>query len=171
MIRRKFSTSKAEWKYIEDLVESVNIPSAPHIRALIENALVWYVVRAKQYKVVEYLLNGITVITPTVILVLNECLGDDSACGQILVSIVGTIAASAQSFSKIHEKRINYRKTVENIKIEVALYASEIGRYSASNKNELFVQQICEFLKQEHAEWEKSEKKSETQEESKKTGR
>lgn len=154
-MRRKFSSSKLEWIYIGQLLEA--IPDKM-IENMIENALIWYIIKAKQYKALEILINIITIISPTAIVLINSYMIESSVEGQAFVALAGTVAASAKALSKIHEKRIRYRRAAEQIKYETERYISGVGEYALPNRNVTFSEKLIEIRQLENNEWVKNEK-------------
>lgn len=158
-MKRKFSSSKVEWIYIGQLLSAIE---KENIKNMVYNALVWYIVKAKSYKALEHSLNVITLVVPILVVIINHYVGSNSIEAQIGVSITGTVAASARFFSKIHEKRIEYRMAAEQIKSETAQYINSIGEYNEKNKDEIFIKRILKIRENENKCWEKIEKRSDS---------
>lgn len=149
-MKRRYSASKVEWDYIEQLVNAIE---DVHMRELVNNALQWYVIKAGRYRLFEYTLNAVTLIVPSVLVVLNQCAPSNCAAGQLLAAASGTLAASAQAFSKLHDKRIAYRMAAENIKSETALYIQMADKYKTEGRDLLFVKRITEIRANENGRW------------------
>ena len=153
-MRKRYSSSKVEWAYIDQLTNAICNEA---IRNQVYNALVWYVIESSRYKFLEYFLNGVTLVSPSLIMLLNECGSQDCKWGPIAVTGIGTFAAAAKSFSKLHEKRVNYRTAAEAIKSETILYIRHAGIYVAVERDTLFVEKIDLIRKEENASWVKLE--------------
>lgn len=158
-MKRKFSSSKVEWVYMGQLLSAIE---NENIKNMVYNALVWYIIKAKFYKVLEHSLNIITLIVPILVVIINNYMDSDSKEAQIGISVTGTVAASARFFSKIHEKRIEYRVAAEQIKSETALYINKIGEYKGENKEENFIKRILKIRENENEFWKKIEKRSDS---------
>lgn len=159
-MKRKFSSSKVEWTYIGQLINAVE---NKNIKNLLSNALLWYIIKAKTYKVFEYLLNIVTLIVPILVVIINNHVEADSIGEQMGVAIVGIMAAATRFFSKIHEKRVEYRVAAERIKCETGLYINEVGEYKGQDRDEKFIKAIIEIRENENRCWEKMEKRGDFQ--------
>lgn len=152
---KRYSAGNVEWEYIDRLIDDIG---EEKIKDQVYNALVWYVVESGRYKVFEYVLNGVTLVSPMALVALNNCLPDGCIWGQILAAGIGTFAAAAKSFSKLHDKRVNYRRAAEAIKSETTLYINHAGRYGVEDgRDALFVERIENIRKTENASWVKIE--------------
>lgn len=158
-MKKKYSSSSVEWEYIGQLLNSVE---NQNIKNQVGNALEWYVIKANRYRLFEYILNMLTLIVPAVLVVLNNCLPDDCMAGQLGVAVLGTFAAAAKSFSRLHDKRICYRGAAECIKSETALYINKMGVYKNEDSAEIFVTNINKIRKEENNSWIKIENNEET---------
>lgn len=154
-MKKQYSAGKVEWMYIEQLVQGIEDEK---VKNRIYNVLVWYVIKAERYKLFEYLLNALTLAVPTVMMILNMAFPADSILGQGAIAGVGTFAAAAKSFSKLHEKRINYRKAAESIKDETTLYINRVGAYAGTDQKAVFLEKIELIVREENAGWVKMEK-------------
>lgn len=159
-MKRKFSSSKVEWTYIGQLLNAIE---DRNIRNLLSNALLWYIIKAKTYKAFEYLLNIVTLIVPVLVVMINNHAEADSIGEQMGVAIVGITAAAARFFSKIHEKRVEYRVAAERIKCEAGLYINKVGEYKEQDRDEKFIKAIIEIRENENRCWEKIEKRGDFQ--------
>jgi len=153
-MKKRYSASNVEWRYLEQLVKGIEDEK---VENRIYNVLVWYVIKAERYKLFEYLLNAVTLAAPTVIMMMNMYFPKDSIWGQGAIAGAGTLAAAAKSFSKLHEKRINYRKAAENIKNETTLYINQVGAYAGNDRKAVFLGNIERIIKEENAGWVKVE--------------
>ncbi len=149
-MKRRYLASKVEWDYIEQLVNAIE---DVHTRELVNNALQWYVIKAGRYRLFEYALNAVTLIVPSILVVLNQCVQTNCVAGQLLTAVSGTLAASAKAFSKLHDKRIAYRIAAENIKSETALYIQGAEIYKREERDILFVKRITEIRANENDRW------------------
>lgn len=157
-MKKKYSSSRVEWDYIDQLLNAIE---NQNIRSQVGNALEWYVIKASRYRLLEYILNVLTLIVPAVLVVLNSCLSSEDIVGQLIVAVLGTFAAAAKSFSKLHDKRICYRRAAEFIKSETALYIHRMGAYKGEDKDEIFVNNIIEIRREENNTWVKIENEKE----------
>lgn len=158
-MKKKYSSSKVEWEYINQLLNAIE---NQNIRNQVGNALEWYVIKAGRYRLVEYILNTLTLIVPAVIMILNKCMPDNCMAGQLVVAVLGTFAAATKSFSKLHDKRICYRRAAEFIKSETALFINRVGVYKRENSAEIFVNNIIKIRKEESNSWIEIENNVET---------
>ena len=72
MQMRKLCASKIEWKYIYQLIQAIE---NENIRNYVENQIAWCVVKASQYRFYDYTLKLLTVLMPTVVVVLPSPAG------------------------------------------------------------------------------------------------
>ena len=158
-MKRKYSSGKVEWDYIGQLLNAIE---NHNIRNQIGNALEWYVIKTNRYRFSEYILNTLILIVPAVLTILNNCVSSENVEGQLVVAFLGTFAAAAKSFSKLHDKRICYRRTAEFIKRETALYINQIGRYKGTDRDEIFVNSINEIVGEENNSWMEIERDKDT---------
>ena len=149
-MRRKYSASKVEWEYIGRLINAIN---DQNIKDQVSNALEWYVIKAARYRMLEYILNGVTLVVPAILVLLNKCVENDCMAGQLITAISGTFAASAKVFSKLHDKRVCYRRAAEEIKNEAVLYIHQTGIYEVENRNVIFAERINVIRKRENSSW------------------
>ena len=157
-MKKKYSSSRVEWEYISQLLNAIE---NQNIRNQVANALEWYIIKAGRYRLFEYILNMLTLIVPAVIMILNKCMPDDCMAGQLVVAVLGTFAAATKSFSKLHDKRICYRRAAEFIKSETALYINRVGVYKREDSAEIFVNNIIKIRKEENNSWIDIENKKE----------
>lgn len=158
MQMRKLCASRVEWKYIYKLTKSVENEI---IRDYVENQIEWHVVKANQYKFFEYLLKFLTVMTPTVVIVLQQCLDTNNPLVQMSVLGGATVASASGTFIKFHEKRVLYRKSAELIKEETLLYITHTGKYNSEECDEQFVTELDRIVKGTSEEWRQIEEKKE----------
>lgn len=149
-MKKRYSSSRVEWEYIGQLTDAIDNPNTKN---QVRNALEWYVIKASRYRTIEHILNGVTLIVPAVLVILNKCVPDDCIVVQLLTAASGIFAAAAKSFSKLHDKRICYRRAAEEIKGETVLYIHQAGIYEAENRNTIFVSRINEIRKNENNSW------------------
>lgn len=149
-MERKYSSSKVEWDYIGQLLNAIE---NQNIRNHVGNALEWYVIKANRYRLFEYILNALTLIVPAVLMIMNSCVSSEDVAGQLIVALLGTVAAAAKSFSKLHDKRICYRRAAEFIKSETVLYIQRVGVYKGEDRDEIFVNNIIEIRREENNSW------------------
>lgn len=149
-MKRRYSASKVEWDYIEQLVNAIE---DVHTRELVSNALQWYVIKAGRYRMFEYILNAVTLIVPSALVVLNQCVEGGSVAVQLVAAVSGTLAASAKAFSKLHDKRVSYRTAAESIKSETALYIHRADIYKTEKRDALFIKRIIEIRRNENGKW------------------
>lgn len=158
-MKKKYSSSKVEWVYISQLLNAIE---NQNIRNQVGNALEWYVIKANRYRLFEYILNMLTIIVPAVLMILNKCMPDNCMAGQLVVAVLGTVASATKSFSKLHDKRICYRRAAEFIKSETALYINRVGVYKKEDSAEIFVTNINKIRKEENNNWIDIENNKET---------
>lgn len=149
-MKRKYSASRVEWEYIGRLINAIN---DQNIKDQVSNALEWYVIKATRYRMIEYILNGVTLVVPAILLLLNKYVENDCMAGQLITAASGTFAASAKAFSKLHDKRICYRRAAEEIKNEAVLYIHQTGVYKVENRNAIFAERINAIRKSENSSW------------------
>ncbi len=165
MQMRKLCASSLEWKYIYKLMKSVENET---IRDYVENQIEWNVVKANQYKFMEYFLKFLTVVTPTVVFVLQQCLDSKNPLVQMIVLGAATVTSASSTFIKFHDKRILYRKSAEQIKEETMLYITHTGKYNTEERDEQFVLELDRITKGANKEWRRIEEKKEERKEEKK---
>lgn len=161
MQMRKLCASKVEWKYIYKLTKSVENEI---IRDYVENQIEWHVVKANQYKFLEYLLKFLTVVTPTVVIVLQRLPNANTPLVQMAVLGGATVTSASGTFIKFHEKRVLYRKSAEQIKEETLLYITHTGKYNCEECDERFVAELDRIAKGTNEEWRQIEAKKEKEE-------
>lgn len=149
-MKRRYLESRVEWEYIEQLIDAIDNPNTKN---QVRNALEWYVIKASRYRGIEHFLNGVTLVVPAVLVVLNQYMPEKCITVQLVTAISGIFAASAKSFSKLHDKRICYRRAAEEIKSETVLYIHRVGNYNADKRNTIFVSRINEIRKNENNSW------------------
>ncbi len=154
--KRRYSTIKIEWDYIQELLEAIQDNK---IRALAANQIMWHTVRANRYRCYEHLLNAALLLTPTLTIVLNALVPGDAWWKQALLIGVGTLTASAKAFSPFHDKRLLYRKCAERLRSETALFVNGAGKYRAGSAaaKEAFVKTILRIAKETNLSWEELE--------------
>lgn len=153
-MKRNYIISKVEWEYIKGLIEAI---AEYKIKNQVENNIVWYAARANTYRIFEYTLNAITLISPICLVIINECFNGDSLWGQMVVALISTLASAGKSFSHLHDKKVSYRKTAEEIKNETELYNNYVGEYKGEDRTQIFVQKLVQIRKTENANWQKIE--------------
>lgn len=149
-MKRRYLTSRVEWEYIGQLIDAIDNPNTKN---QVRNALEWYVIKASRYRGIEHFLNGVTLVVPAVLVVLNNYMSEECIIVQLITAASGIFAASAKSFSKIHDKRICYRRAAEEIKSETILYIHRVGNYDTDKRNAIFVSRINEIRKNENNSW------------------
>lgn len=149
-MKRKYSSSSVEWEYIGQLVNAIENQNT---RNQVSNALEWYVIKASRYRVIEYCLNAVIIAVPAILVVLSECVKTNCIASQLLTAISGTFAASAKSFSKLHDKRICYRRAAEEIKSETVFYIHQAGIYETLDRDTIFVNRVNEIRRNENSSW------------------
>lgn len=151
---KRYCSSRVEWKYINQLIEKIE---NENIRYLVTDHLMWHVIRADRYRTYEHLLNLAAVLTPTMMLVFNYLFAQDDILKQVLAVGAGTATASAQAFSKLHEKKVLYRNTAEKIKNETILYISKTDKYKVENRDEKFILTVNEIVEGVNSRWQEIE--------------
>lgn len=158
-MKKRYSSSRVEWDYIGQLLDAIE---NQNIRNQVGNALKWYVIKANRYRLIEHCLNTLTLIIPTVLMILNKCMPEECIAGQVVVAVLGTFAAAAKSFSKLHDKRIRYRRAAEFIKSETIRYINRVDVYREKDRNEIFVINIDGIRLEENNSWIEIENEKET---------
>lgn len=147
---RKLCASKVEWQYIYKLTNSLE---NENIRNYVTNQIEWYVVKANQNKFYEYALKFLTVVTPTVVIVLQQCLNTDNPLVQMAVLGGATVTSASSTFIKFHDKRVLYRKSAELIKEETVLYITHTGKYNGEKRDERFIMEVDRIVKCANERW------------------
>lgn len=155
-MKKKYLSSKVEWEYISQLLNAID---NQNIRYQVGNALEWYVIKASRYRLYEYALNALTLVVPATLLILNKCVPNDGMVWQSVVAVSGTFAGAAKSFSKLHDKRVCYRRTAEFIKSETVLFINNVGIYENEDSAKKFVNKIIRICNEENNNWAKIESK------------
>lgn len=149
-MKKKYSSSRVEWEYIGQLLAAIE---NQNIRNMVGNALKWYVIKASRYRLLEYILNAFILIVPAALMILNKCVPNECMLGQLVIAALGTFAAATKSFSKLHDKRVCYRRAAEFIKSETALYINRVEVYKREDRDDIFVNKINEIRKKENDNW------------------
>lgn len=154
---KKYHSGRVEWRYIHQLLDKIE---NENIRYLVADHLMWHVIRADRYRTYEHMLNIAAVITPTMVVVCNYFLAEGDIIRQALIVGAGTITASAQAFSKLHEKKVLYRNTAEKIKNETILYISSVGKYKEEDRDEAFILTVNQIVEGVNSKWQEIENAS-----------
>lgn len=149
-MKRKYSSSSVEWEYIGQLENAIENQNT---RNQVSNALEWYIIKASRYRMIEYCLNAVIIAVPAILVVLSECVETNCIASQLFTAISGTFAASAKSFSKLHDKRICYRRAAEEIKSETVFYIHKVGIYKVADRDTIFVNRVNEIRRNENSNW------------------
>lgn len=156
---RKFCASKVEWKYINQLMEAID---DKNIRNYVTNQLEWFVIKAERYKLIEYTLKLLTVVMPTLVVIMQQCLDTDNPVVQILVLGGATVTSASGAFLMIHDKRVLYRKAAEQIKEETMIYVNNAEQYKGEERDKLFVMKLYEIAKNIDSKWSEIEEKDDS---------
>lgn len=154
---RKFCASKVEWKYIYQLIESIE---EKKIRNYVANQVEWYVIKAERYKLIEYTLKILTVVMPTLVVIVQQCLDTENPIVKLVVLGGATITSASGTFLKLHDKRVIYRKAAEQIKDETMLYITHSEPYSSEeDRDKDFVMKLYGIAKNTNSKWSEIEEK------------
>ncbi len=164
MQMRKLCASKIEWKYIYQLIQAIE---NENIRNYVENQIAWCVVKASRYRFYDYTLKLLTVLMPTVVVVLQQCLDTNDLLAQMAVLGGATVTSASSIFIKFHDKRVLYRNAAEQLKAETLLFITRTGKYKAQDCEERFVLELDRIVKCSNEAWGRieEEKKEETKKE------
>lgn len=155
---RKFCASRVEWKYIDQLKDAIE---DKNIRNYVANQVDWYVIKAGRYKILEYTLKILTVIMPTLVVVIQRCLDENNMLAQIVVLGGATITSASGTFLKLHDKRVLYRKSAELIKEETSLFVNHVAPYDKEACEKHFVMRLHEISASTNSQWGEIEEKNE----------
>lgn len=155
----KFCASKVEWKYIYQLLEAID---EKNIRNHVANQVEWYVIKAERYKFLEYTLKCLTVVMPTLVVAIQQCLDTNNFWAQVIVLGGATITSASGTFLKLHDKRVVYRKAAEQIKEETMLYVNHAEQYSDEERDKNFVKKLNEISKNTNSKWSDIEENDES---------
>lgn len=134
-----------------------------YIRKRLKNRLEWYMVTYHSYKRKYDFISIISIILPTVIILLND-LQDygnfqmQCKIGISLASAVVTVASGLNSLYQWHERSIEYRNYAEILKTEAICYIAGVKEYAdEEQKDQIFIQRIEELSLKENSSWKASE--------------
>lgn len=147
---RKLCASKVEWKYIDQLMEAIE---DKNIRNYVANQVEWYVIKARRYKFLEYTLKILTVVMPTLVVIVQKCWNPKNICTQAVVLGAATITSASGTFLKIHDKRVLYRKSAEQIKEETTLFINHAEPYDKDGSEKVFVVKMHEISANTNSKW------------------
>lgn len=156
----KIFSGKIEWDYIEYLCHKIQNEV---LRKRVKNSLEWYVIRSSRYRMFHLILSGIGIFIPpiTAYMTQNEILRNIWSDWNALLMILCSISMTIISTSKLQEKRINYRRTAEQIKTEVNLYLNNVNPYSENNREKIFAKNLEKIIYVERMHWEEMFQKKE----------
>lgn len=163
---RKICASKVEWKYIDQLMAAIE---DKNIRNYVANQVEWYVVKAGQYKFLEYTLKILTVVMPTVVVIVQKCLNPDDICTQVVVLGAATVTSASGTFLKLHDKRVLYRKSAEQIKEEATLFINHAEPYDKAGSEKAFIVRLHEISGDANSKWGEIEDDNKKEKEKKET--
>lgn len=121
----------------------------------------WYIKKALKYKNMYYIFSFINIIFPLVVTVISTGVFGDKYIQGITVGLSAgvTLAASSLTFLKCRDKWTLYRHTIEQIKKELALY----WVCNKEERKECELMKVLEkYMEEEHNEWYRQSKESET---------
>lgn len=156
---RKFCASKVEWIYIYQLLEAID---EKNIRNHVANQVEWYVIKAERYKFLEYVLKCLTVVMPTLVVVMQQCLDTENPIVKFVVLGGATITSASGTFLMLHDKRVIYRKAAEQIKEETMLYVNHAEQYSGKERDKSFIKKLNEISKNTNSKWSDIEENDES---------
>lgn len=149
--RKKYSSGRVEWNYVEQLLNSIENEK---IKNYIANQIEWHVIRANRYRFYEYLLKILTVVMPTFVGVVEQKLSASSLGVQFLILGTATVTAAAGTFLSLHDKKVLYRKTAEEVREETNLYVNCVGEYkNDEGRDEKFILKIRSIVKDANERW------------------
>lgn len=161
---RKFSASKIEWRYIYQLLEAIPDKS---IRNYVTNQILWHVVKAYWYRLLDYTFKCLTIFMPALVAGIQQTGLASDMEKQIIVLAATTITSATGVFANWHDKRILYRNTAELLKEETIFYITNSDKYKTSKRNDIFVSEIHKIVYNTNVNWEKLENKKWEKEEEK----
>lgn len=161
---------KNKWKYnysfqndMEFLFILSEYISNSYVRKRLKNRLEWYMVTYHSYKRKYDFISIISIILPTVIILLND-LQDygnfqmQCKIGISLASAIVTIASGLNSLYQWHERSIEYRNYAEILKTEAICYIAGVKEYADEEyKDQIFIQRIEELSLKENSNWKAAE--------------
>lgn len=148
--------NQIEWEYVEQLIQGL---ADGQIKNMVANNLRWYLIRAKRYKLYSYILNITNIMAPMLIVIINILFDEKGLVGQIAIAVTGTITTALSACADIYEKRILYRKAVEDIKSESFLYLNRVGRYKGETRDEAYAKKILAIVGNVNSKWQELEEK------------
>lgn len=159
-----------KWKYnysFQNDMEFLSILSDhisnSYVRKRLKNRLEWYMVTYHSYKRKYDFISIISIILPTLIILLNDLqdYGDfqmQCKLGISLASAIVTIASGLNSLYQWHERSIEYRNYAEILKTEAICYIAGVEEYAdEEHKDQIFVQRIEELSLKENSGWKAAE--------------
>lgn len=155
---RRFCAGRVEWKYIDQLEEAIE---DKNLRNYVSNQVEWYVIKAGRYRILEYTLKFLTVVMPTLVVIVQRCLDENNLVAQIIVLGGATITSASGTFLKLHEKRVLYRKSAELIKEETSLFINHAAPYDQEESGKCFVMRLHEISADANSMWGEIEEKRE----------
>ena len=165
-MKRKEKRRKGNYSFHNDMeflaLLSEHISNS-YIKKRLKNRLEWYMVTYHSYKRKYDVVSIISIILPTVIILLNDMQdygGFQMQCklGISLASAIVTVTSGLNSLYQWHEYAVEYRNYAELLKAETICYIAGVKEYAdETHKDELFVQKIEELSLKENTRWKTSE--------------
>lgn len=161
---------RIKWKYnysFQNDMEFLSILSEyisnSYVRKRLKNRLEWYMVTYHSYKRKYDFISIISIIVPTLIILLNDLqdYGEfqmQCKLGISLASAIVSIASGLNSLYQWHERAIEYRNYAEILKTEAICYIAGVKEYAdEEKKDQIFVQRIEELSLKENSGWKAAE--------------
>lgn len=131
------------------------------LQAIVGHELYTYAVRAQFYKTCFYISEFITLIAPTIVVVLNGVFEQTNITIRIFVSVFSGLASVASGIAgivKFKESWVRYRSNCEAVKHELAHYVAKCPPYAhkKQKKNKVkLIQRIYVIARKEEVDWNK----------------
>lgn len=128
-----------------------------YMRLRVDDQIAWYDDKSAKQKKWFYTLR-LTTLIASISIPFTAGLVTYSHCFLILTSLLGLVSATSEgiaSFTKVHEKWIQYRSIVEGLKHEKYMFQMQSGIYDDStiDLEKTFVSRVETFISSENINW------------------
>lgn len=128
-----------------------------YMKLRVDNQIRWYDNKSTTQKRLFYLLRLLTLVS-SIFIPFTAGLVEYSSGFLILTSVLGLVSAISEgisSFTKVHEKWIQYRRIVESLKHEKYMFLMRAGIYDDSEVDleKTFVSRIESLVSSENINW------------------
>lgn len=142
-------------EYIPQLLKNIQ---DKELEKYVAHELYTYALRAKFYKKGYYICSIITLVAPSIVVVINSFAISElvQQIGVALFSAMATIASGLLGIVKFKESWVRYRYNCEGLKHEISRYVNENGEYSGKSvdeKNKILFTKVNQMVVVEANDW------------------